>query len=320
MPHSYLGEAAALGTAFCWTCSALCFTASAKRIGSLALNQIRLAQAFLFLMLFGWAWRGLALPSDASREQWLWLGLSGLAGFTFGDLCLFRAFVEVGPRISTLAMSLAPPIAALTGWLILGEVLNGWAWLGMGLTVAGIAWVALERPASAEEHDRRRLTRGLLLAFGGAVGQGVGAVLGKMGAIEYDPFAATQIRILAGMAGFAALFVALRWWPKVFEGLRHPSAMAYSALGAFFGPFLGVSLFMLSLKHVGTGITSTIAATVPVLIIPFVILVQKEKVSPRAICGAVLAVAGVSILFFGKGDPPPVQPERAFKASRTTSK
>jgi len=316
---SYLGEAAALGTAFCWACSALCFTKAAKQIGSLALNQIRLAQAFLFLMLFGWAWRGWALPSDASHEQWMWLGLSGVIGFTFGDLCLFRAFVEVGPRISTLAMSLAPPIAALTGWLVLGEVLSARAWLGMSLTVAGIAWVVLERPAAAEEYDRRRVTRGVLLAFCGAIGQGVGAVFAKMGTVAYDPFAATQIRILAGMAGFAVLFVVLRWWPKVCAALRHPSAMAYSALGAFFGPFLGVSLFMLSLKHVGTGITSTIAALVPVLIIPFVVLIQKEKVSTRAIGGAVLAVVGVAILFLGKSAPLHPEPDLIFKTSRTSS-
>ena len=42
----------------------------------------------------------------------------------FGDLCLFRALVLIGPRLSMLIMSLAPPVAAALGWAWLGESLN----------------------------------------------------------------------------------------------------------------------------------------------------------------------------------------------------
>lgn len=312
---SGIGELAALGTAFCWTLSSLFFTASAKRIGSLALNFIRLAQAFLFLAVFGYLWRGMALPTDVGSTRAQWLFWSGIVGFVFGDLCLFRAFVLVGPRISTLLMALAPPIAALSAWMLLDDDrLDALGWLGMALTMAGVVWVVFERQASLEEKDRSHLTKGVLLAFGGAVGQGLGAALGKKGMLDYDPFAATQVRILAGLAGFAMIFFAVRWWPKVWESLKHPSGMGYSFLGAVFGPFLGVSLFMLSLKHTQTGVTSTIAATVPVLILPFVILIHKERVSFRAIFGAVLAVAGVALLYLPNALQAHSNPPAAVKA------
>ena len=143
---AHLGHLAALGTAVCWAFSALAFAAAGRRIGVLPLNLIRLVMALGFLCLAAWALRGLPLPVDASPRAWGWLGVSGLVGFVFGDLCLFRSYVLIGPRISSLMMSLAPLLTALIGWLVLGETLTGRDALGMALTVAGIAWAVLERP------------------------------------------------------------------------------------------------------------------------------------------------------------------------------
>ena len=43
---------------------------------------------------------------------------------------------------------------------------------------------------------------GLLFALGGAIGQAGGLILSKKGMGDYDAFAATQIRIMAGVVGF----------------------------------------------------------------------------------------------------------------------
>jgi len=85
MFQSHLGEFAALIVAICWTFSALAFEAASKRVGSLAVNIIRLALALVFLSVFSWFHRGLALPTDASHYQWFWLSLSGFVGFVLGD-------------------------------------------------------------------------------------------------------------------------------------------------------------------------------------------------------------------------------------------
>ena len=206
------GELAALGTAVCWTISSLAFSVAGRRIGSLALNLIRLVMAFVFLTVFCAFWRGLPLPTDASPRAWAWLSLSGVIGFVLGDLCLFRSFVLVGPRVSTLVMALVPPIAATFGWLWLGERLTAIDVAGMAVTLAGVTWVALERrPASADEPHARVQGEGLALAVLGAVGQAAGLVLSKLGMGDYDPFSATQIRVLAGIAGFSAILFAVRW-------------------------------------------------------------------------------------------------------------
>jgi drug/metabolite transporter (DMT)-like permease len=53
---------------------------------------------------------------------------------------------------------------------------------------------------------------------------------------------------------------------------------------------------MVALRYSPVGVAVTIINTMPVVILPFVILVYKEKVSPRAALGAMVSVAGVVLL------------------------
>jgi drug/metabolite transporter (DMT)-like permease len=296
MPFPYAGELAALGTACCWTVTALAFESAGKRVGSLPVNLIRLVLGLAFLSVFGAISRGLPLPTDASPQAWLWLSASGLVGFAFGDLCLFQALVVIGARLSILLMALVPPLTALLGWVVLGERLDVLEWLGMALTIGGVAWVVLERPQT-ERGPRNVRLGGILLGIGGALGQAVGLVLSKYGMGRYDAFAATQIRVLAGLAGFAVVFFAIGGWGKVFAALRDRGAMARTGLGAFFGPFLGVSLSLVAVQYAATGVAATIMAIQPVLILAPAAMIQKERVSLRAILGAVVAVGGAALLF-----------------------
>ena len=218
MIQRYLGEIAALLTAGCWTVSAMVFESAGKRVGSLSVNLIRLVIALLFLSLYTLPVRGMPLPLDAGPHEWFWLSLSGLVGFVMGDLFLFHAFVVIGSRISMLIMALVPLFTALIGWMLMGEVLTSWNIMGMALTIGGIVLVVLER----KQGQRMRLSHpvsGILLALGGALGQATGLVLSKYGMAGYDPFASTQIRVIAGIGGFTVLFSIIRTWPRIFRAL-----------------------------------------------------------------------------------------------------
>jgi drug/metabolite transporter (DMT)-like permease len=299
-----LGEIAALSTALCWVFTALFFAAAGARIGSLVVNFVRLVMALAVFMLGSWVMHGHPLPLDFGVHAWVWLSISGLVGFTFGDLCLFRAFVVIGPRLSALIMSMAPPLTALLGWVVLGETLRWMDVLGMTLTITGIAWAVTDRapPGAAGAPEvsslpTRTLVIGVLLAMGGALGQAGGLVLSKHGMGDHDAFAATQIRVIAGSIGFAALFVVTRWWTNVFRGLRDGRALWLTAGGALFGPFLGVWLSLIAVQHTATGVAASLMATTPILIIPVVVLVRRERVGFGGIAGALLAVSGVVLLF-----------------------
>jgi drug/metabolite transporter (DMT)-like permease len=299
----YFGEVAALLTAVFWTVTSMSFESAGKKIGSLQVNLIRLVIAFFIYGILNYFRRGMILPLDASAESWFWLALSGLVGFVIGDLLLFQSFVVVGARIAMLIMALTPPITAFVGWLMLDEVLSVMNWVGMIVTLTGISIVILKREKNEEEPNKKRKitmnysVKGILLAFGGAVGQGVGLVLSKKGMGEYDAFAASHIRVITGMVGFAVIILITRRYGKIWSALKHVSAMKRVALGSFFGPFLGVSFSLLAIQHTRAGIAATIMSIVPVLIIPPAIIFFHEKVNWKEIIGAVITVGGVAIFF-----------------------
>src|SRR4030042_5818306 len=154
--QTHIGELAALTTAFCWTITALSFEIAAKKVGSLALNLIRLLLAFIFLSLYSYLVRGLLFPVDASSHAWIWLSISGIIGFSLGGLFLFKAFVVIGARVSMLMMSSVPLWSTLIGWLVLGESLSFGDWLGMTLTIIGIALVILHKKGQQLQDSLKR--------------------------------------------------------------------------------------------------------------------------------------------------------------------
>src|SRR5262245_32737363 len=114
------GPYLALGTAVCWTISAVAFEKASRRVGSVPVNLIRLLLAFVLLAAVNQIRLGQLFPVSATSHQWFYLLLSGILGFSIGDLALFRTFVLLGSRLSTLLMCLAPIFAALTEWIWLG--------------------------------------------------------------------------------------------------------------------------------------------------------------------------------------------------------
>lgn len=297
----YFGELVSLLTAVCWTITSLSFESAGKKVGSLAVNLIRLIFAFVFYTIYLYITRGMLLPFDAGLERWLWLSLSGLIGFVIGDLFLFQSYVVVGARISMLVMSLTPPITALISWLMLGEVLSLMNWVGMAVTISGIALVILKREKNGNgKFNKIRAAysvTGILLAFGGALGQATGLVLSKKGMGDYDAFASSQIRVITGLVGFTLIFFITNRWPLFFNAFKHKAAMKRISLGSVFGPFLGVSFSLLAIQHTQAAIAATIMAIVPVLIIPAAVFIFKEKINWKEIIGAVITVGGVMLFF-----------------------
>ena len=300
----YIGELAAFGTALCWTFGSQFFEAAGKRVGTISVNLIRLLLALLLFCILSLFTHGTLFPVDFPAHAWIWLGLSGIVGFALGDLFLFKAFVEIGPRISMLIMTLTAPLSAIMGLTFLNEKYLLPQWIGMIVTLLGVSWVILERSNNNQNTKRktRIITRtGIIYAFLGTLGQATGYILSKYGMMvnnEYlDPFAATQIRVIAGTIGFMIIITVNRSWSNVMIALKNKSAMGFMFGGAFLGPFLGVSLSLLALHYITAGVASTITALVPILIIPSVMFVGKEHVSIRAFAGAIIAVAGVFLLF-----------------------
>jgi drug/metabolite transporter (DMT)-like permease len=294
---SHLGELAALLTAFCWTVTSLANESASRRVGSIAVNILRLVIGFIFLGFFNLIHRGIFFPYDASGGNWIWLLLSGFIGFTFGDLFLFKSYTMIGSRFSMLIMTLVPPITALFSWIIIDERLTLFHYLGMTLTFSGIAMAIFKRNGKGEKISLKLSPKGIFYAFGGAIGQAIGLVLSKFGMKNYDPFSATQIRVIAGVIGFSVLITLMNRWNNVKTAILNMEGMKSLTIGALFGPFLGVSFSLVAVKYTEAGVASTIMALVPVIILLPSVVLYNQKVTLSEILGAILSVCGVALFF-----------------------
>ncbi len=300
----YTGELIAITTVLCWTVSVQFFEAAAKRVGATPVNIIRITTALILFGVFLFFKNGTLVPLDFPLESWIFLSLSGIIGFFLGDICLFKALVEIGPRIALLIFSLSAPVAALAGWAFLSETYVLHQWVGMLVTLAGVGLVIFEKkePKNLSKLLRQRAItiKGILFGIGAMLGQAFGYVLSKAGMQTengyLDAFAATQIRALAAFVCFIIFFTLTREWRRVVRAVKDTRALVFTATGAIIGPFLGVSLSLMVLHYLSTGVASTFLSMTPVCIIPFSIFLHKEHVSIRAFIGAIVAVCGIWLL------------------------
>ena len=313
----HLGELLSLFVAVLWTATALFADVASHRLGAMTVNIIRLTLATVFIAITLMFTIGAPYPLYAGRQAWLWLGLSALVGYTFGDFCLFNSYLVMGARFGQLFMTLAPPTAAIAGWMLLGEKMEGKSWLALAVTLSGIAISILSREKAEEKSQKKKLgftipVKGILLGLGAGIGQGVGLVLSKIGMEHYTqdipsdapammgsmmPFAATMIRAIVGALGFIAIMGLQKNLGKLTRAHKDRKGFAFAMLTTFFGPFLGVGFSLMAVQYTNAGIAQTLMALTPVLIILPYCLIYKQKVKFRELVGVTLSMTGVAMFF-----------------------
>jgi drug/metabolite transporter (DMT)-like permease len=297
----YLGETASLLTSACYSLSAVAFTRSGRRVGSAAVNVVRLGVALVVMVLVHLVLAGSVFPFAAGPVRCAWLGVSGLIGFALGDALLFESYVLLGPRLTLLIYTLWPVLAALMAWLFLGESMGLGKGCAMLVTLAGIALVVVEqaRAGAGAPARPRRWSLGLALGVGAAAGQAVGFIFAKVGmAGGFSPVSANVIRVGAGALAL--------WAWQAFRGelrpnllrLRDTRAAGLIALGSLLGPVTGVVLSLYAINHARyLGVASTLMSLSPVLILPISVYVEHERVSARALAGTLVCILGTCGLF-----------------------
>ena len=273
----------------------------------------------------------LALPGRSI----VYLLVSGAIGIGLGDTAYFSAINILGARRALLLETLAPIVSALLAWLFLAETLPETAVIGIGLTLLGIAWVISERTPNTKTTP---LGAGIWVALLAVVCQASGAVLSRAALADttVDPLWSTLIRLLAGLF-YMGLSVAVwpvqlgdyrddladgpiealastratydkpngratDWqarWQKSWLALRKPKLLASVAVAAFFATYLGIWLQQVALKYTPTGIAQSLLATSPLFVLPMAAALG-DRVSWRAVIGAVVAMSGVWLLFYVK--------------------
>lgn len=292
-------ELAALGAATCWAITGMLSAGPAGRLGALAFSRTR--QLFVAALLGVYV-----LASGSWRElqpEALWsLLLSGFIGIFVGDTLLFTCLNRVGPRRSGILFALNAPMAALLGWLVLGEQLSGKAIAGIGLTLSGVLLAILFGKRKAQLHEwenvKGPLWIGVLLGLLAALSQAVGSLIARpVMATGIDPLAASMLRV-----GIAAIcLTALTSLPiqAVKPKTRlTPALFLQTAATGLIALAFGMTLLLFALSGGKVGIVSTLSATTPVIILPLLWLKTREVPAPGAWAGAALVVAGMALMFW----------------------
>jgi len=296
MLADFRGEVAALGAALIWAAASIVYTGVGRQLPPLVLNLVKglIAIALLILTLL---FLGKLLPS-VSLMPVLLLLLSGVIGIGIGDTAYFAALNSLGARRALVLESLSPPLGAFLALIFLQEQLAPLAWLGIGLTIAGVTWVVLERSPHPNGTLSHPPLRGIIAGLVAAVGQAIGAVLSRaaLAGTDIDPLWSTLIRLLAGILILLIWFSAQKHPIQKLAPLRSRRLWGIVIMAAFASTYLGIWLQQIALKYAPTGIAQSLSATSPLFVIPFAIA-TGEKVSLRAVFGAVIALAGVWLLF-----------------------
>jgi len=292
----FLGELFALITATLWSVSSVLFTEATRRIGSVRVNVTRLLLGILLLSLAIWVWD---IDKNLTATQAINLVLSGMVGLAIGDSFLFKAFEQIGARLSMLILSSAPGIAAVAAFVFLGEDLPVLGVVGMITTIAGVSLVIFERGAQAAHPEKIRWT-GIAFAFIGAAGQGIGLIFAKLAFNEgnINGFVAAFVRISGSLVLLLPAVVLAGKLRRLIATLNEErKAFLLTGVGSVVGPFLGISFSLIAVANTKVGVAATLMATVPIIMLPLIRFVYKEALPWRAILGAFVAVAGVAMLF-----------------------
>jgi drug/metabolite transporter (DMT)-like permease len=291
-----LGELAALGAAFAWAIASAVYSKLGQTLSPLLLNLSKGIVAVALLILT------LAINAEPIPQLPLMplitLSLSGVVGIGLGDTLYFETLRCLGVRLTLLFGVLTPSITAVLALFLLQESLSRWAWVGMGLTLAGIAWVIQERTGNgAAPVARSQMIRGVILGLISVLIFAVSALLsrGALAETTITPLWGALIRLGAGVV---SLMIVLLFKPKALKGWQQlgQKAVGLPLVGAaFLGTYIGIWFQQIGFKYAPVGIAQTLLATSPLFILVMARM-AGQTVSMRSWVGSAFALVGVSLL------------------------
>ena len=297
----YQGEFFAISAAFLWAFSAILFERLGKKIRPIEMTLLK--GTFAATMLGATMFLLREPISSINSLSLIVLLISGAVGIGIGDTAYFEAIKNLGARQALLLGTLAPPMTALLALIFLGEGVAPVSWLGILITVGGVAWVISERRRNgqlqANGNVERNVRRGVLFGVLASLSQASGLVLSRY-AFSFSTISALQSAILRLAAGVVVLYAWIKYkkqplgkWRKQPKSWR---TWLMILLVSFVGTYVCIWLQQLAVKFSPAGITQTLLATSPLFILP-ISAIRREKLTLRAILGAGVSLFGIMILF-----------------------
>jgi drug/metabolite transporter (DMT)-like permease len=290
----------ALAAALSWTLAGIFGHQPARDLGSIQFNRLRMVVSMSFLLayclIFGKTF------SVNHADLWL-IFFSGLIGAAGGDYFLFKTMQRMGPRRTGILFAANAPIAAMLGWVFLGEVISPKMMLAIALGFTGIVLAVIYGKRRDLVHTWEDITPPLWIGIGfgllAALGQAIGVMLMRPVMVgDMDPAVAGLFRVMVAVVVFWMILPVQSWagqWPKKFWPDRY---LWLHILGnGFFGMAFGMGLLLKALESGSVAMVSILSATSPLMMLPFVWARTKLMPPLGAWIGALLVVLCSALLF-----------------------
>ncbi|MEP3349031.1 MAG: DMT family transporter [Marinomonas sp.] len=294
-------ELAGLVAALCWTVSSLMAPRLIERFGSMRFNTVRISIASLILLL-------ICFVGQRFNDQ-LWqhsemILLSGVVGIFLGDTMLFSAVHRLGPRRAGVLFATNAPMSILLSRLFLDEYLSLNQLFACGLVLTGVVIAILfgkRNNNHAWEQTKGKLSAGILMALGGALGQASGALLSKPALLDgADPIAVSALRVSTGAIALILAYGLFYRHKQPADALPIWQLKAADFIGATamatIGMVIGMSILVWGIGNANVGIVTTLSAVVPVLILPALWITTGQRPAFGAWLGAILVVTGAALI------------------------
>jgi len=296
-----IGELAGLATAAAWATSSLLYGKSRLTAWQMNMSKNVLAAIVFLLQLVVLAWLYNTPVFSAPRAAVLYLCASGLIGVMLGDTCYFRSIQILGPRVALIVSTSAPAFGGLLGWLIHGQSPSIMLWAGIFTTISGIVWVVRE-PAAGNESPGLYpgATRaGILYGLFSALCQATGGAMSQTGmGYGCGPLEGSFYRI--GIAGVMMVLLTPHLAIPAYKGATHIETRGRLIPAILLGTWLGIWLSQVAIKYSDLAVALTLMSTTPLFALFLVWCFLSQKVTPTALLGALVAIAGVALTVYSQ--------------------
>ena len=273
-----------------WAVTGLLARSLVPELGSVTVNAVRSTIGGAILLVWVLATGGAGALAAASTRALVLLTLSIVAAIAIGDTVFFESTRVLGlGRAMTISMTYPLGAAALAA-AFLGEPVTLPVAAGTVLTLAGLVFIVAPW---AERAPDERFWFGVGTATLASLAWAVSVVLVRAPLLEMEAVTAQAIRL-----PLAAIVLWATPWARASAGdLRRIGGAPLARLAALSVlTALSSVMFVAGVKYAGVAVAAVLSSTAPMFAIPLAFVCFGERLSPVALLGAGVTVAGIVVL------------------------
>ena len=292
------GAVVALLTALSWGGSSIIIKLLTAKIDTLSLNILRLwTGSFILLTFIPLSGRWTEF-THTPLQPLIFIITSGIMGMAIGDSLYIKS-------LSILDASVAFPISqcsfivltVFASVIFLGEPFTWLTWVGTVLVMLGVYFIAVMGRGSGIHSEQTTVSgRGILLVLIAGIFWMIATITLKTGATGVDTYVVAGFRIPA--SGLVLSFFALAGRQQRALRFRDYDARSIALILATGILSYGISAvgYVKAIQLIGAGKTVLLTATAPLFVLPFSVIILKEKPTFFIITGVILCVGGIYLV------------------------